>query len=428
MSNAPTHSVHSDNHSRIAAPSPLFTLGCMTPDAALAVDGYESLGFRTISNECGPFGVGKYEAQDSSTAYCMNQDRFGPSTPGGPWLTYNQGWVWLEDEFAAIICHGYPTATSFGGHNLSPDRARAATQLAVWMLNGTTHTDGSFSYTTAQGVTKSGNFSGDNEVVAAARWLHDSAKSGSIKPHRIAHGAIWELCRAAASVKTCSTCSRPSPHPSKNSQPTPPSRAKTIPTGSTERGSTSMRAPATSVSAASRWTAAVAHRRHFCPIRHIIWSKPKLQRVISPGVTASPFPPAMTAGMSSSMSSPVPLPCASQRSMPRQGQVLKSARHLPALSSPASHTSTPGWSHTLTTDEDGRQHLPTSPWAPLPSMSQELPRAICPPMKPGATPSVPISSETRASLSSSAASPTSPSLLTSKFQSSRTAVIVTNLV
>lgn len=169
MSNTPTHSVHS----AITAGSLLLVLflllGCMTPDAALAVDGYESLGFRTISNECGPFGVGKYEARDSSIAYCMNQERFGPSTPGGPWLTYNQGWVWLEDEFAAIICHGYPTATSFGGHNLSPDRARAATQLAVWMLNGTTHTDGSFSYTTAQGVTKSGNFSGDNEVVAAAR-------------------------------------------------------------------------------------------------------------------------------------------------------------------------------------------------------------------------------------------------------------------
>ena len=57
---------------------------------------------------------------------------------------------------------------------------------SAMMLNGTTHTDGSFSYTTAQGVTKSGNFSGDNEVVAAARWLHDSAKSGGIKaaPHR----------------------------------------------------------------------------------------------------------------------------------------------------------------------------------------------------------------------------------------------------
>lgn len=93
MSNAPTHSVHS----AITAGSLLLVLflllDCMTPDAALAVDGYESLGFRTISNECGPFGVGKYEAQDSSTAYCMNQDRFGPSTPGGPWLTYNQGWV-----------------------------------------------------------------------------------------------------------------------------------------------------------------------------------------------------------------------------------------------------------------------------------------------------------------------------------------------
>ncbi len=90
--------------------------------------------------------------------------------------------------------------------------------------------------------------------------------------------------------------------------------------------------------------------------------------------------------------------------------------------------STPGWTHTLTTDEDGGQHLPTSPWAPLASMSRELPRVICPPMKPGAIPSVPTSSETRASLNSSVASPTSPSLLTSRFQSSRTAVIVTNLV
>ena len=79
-----------------------------------------------------------------------------------------------------------PPPHPLAGITCPPDRARAATQLAVWMLNGTTHTDGSFSYTTAQGVTKSGNFSGDNEVVAAARWLHDSAKSGSIKaaPHR----------------------------------------------------------------------------------------------------------------------------------------------------------------------------------------------------------------------------------------------------
>lgn len=37
----------------------------------------------------------------------------------------------------------------------------------------------------------------------------------ALKPHRIARGAIWELCRAAVNVKTCSTCSRPSPYPSK---------------------------------------------------------------------------------------------------------------------------------------------------------------------------------------------------------------------
>ena len=186
MSNAPTHSVHS----AITAGSLLLVLfllfDCLAPGTAFAVDGYDQLGFRTISDDCGPFFIGKYEAQDASIAYCMNQERPGPTKPGGPWLNFDQGWMWLDDEFAAIVCHGYPTATSFGGYHLSPDRARAATQLAVWMLNGTTHVDGTYSYTTAQGKTKSGHFTADNEVVAAARWLHDSAKSGSIKaaPHR----------------------------------------------------------------------------------------------------------------------------------------------------------------------------------------------------------------------------------------------------
>lgn len=186
MSNTPTHSVHS----AIATGRLLLLLfllfGCLAPGTALAVDGYDQLGFRTISDDCGPFFIGKYEAQDASIAYCMNQERPVPTKPGGPWLNFDQGWMWLDDEFAAIVCHGYPTATSFGGYHLSPDRARAATQLAVWMLNGTTHVDGTYSYTTAQGKAKSGHFTADNEVVAAARWLHDSAKSGSIKaaPHR----------------------------------------------------------------------------------------------------------------------------------------------------------------------------------------------------------------------------------------------------
>lgn len=123
MSNAPTHSVHS-----AIATGPLLLLlfllfGCLTPGAAFAVDGYDQLGFRTISDDCGPFLIGKYEAQDASIAYCMNQERPGPTKPGGPWLNFDQGWVWLDDEFAAIVCHGYPTATSFGGtifHPIAP--------------------------------------------------------------------------------------------------------------------------------------------------------------------------------------------------------------------------------------------------------------------------------------------------------------------
>lgn len=194
MSNAPTHSVHS-----AIATGPLllllfFLIGCLIPEAALAVDGSDALNFRTISDGCGPFGVGKYEAQDTSISYCMNQDCPGPSKPGGPWRTYDQGWTWLDDEFAAIVCHGYPSSTSFGGHNLSPDLARAATQIAVWMLNGTTHPDGTYSYTNSKGVVRSGRFYENAEAVAAARWLYDSAKSGSIKaaPHRARryHGPV----------------------------------------------------------------------------------------------------------------------------------------------------------------------------------------------------------------------------------------------
>ena len=194
MSNAPTHSVHS-----AIATGPLllllfFLIGCLTPGAALAVDGSDALNFRTISDGCGPFGVGKYEAQDTSISYCMNQDCPGPSKPGGPWRTYDQGWTWLADEFAAIVCHGYPSSTSFGGHNLPPDLARAATQIAVWMLNGTTRPDGTYSYTNSKGVVRSGRFYENAEAVAAARWLYESAKSGSIKaaPHRARryHGPV----------------------------------------------------------------------------------------------------------------------------------------------------------------------------------------------------------------------------------------------
>ncbi len=186
MSNAPTHSVHSAIVTGPLLLLLLLLISCLAPGPALAIDGYDQLGFRTISDDCGPFLIGKYEAQDTSIAYCMNQDCPGPSKPGGPWRAYDQGWTWLDNEFAAVVCHGYPSATSFGGHNLTPDRARAATQLAVWMLKGTTHPDGTFSYTNNAGIPRSGKFTQDTEIVAAARWLYDNAKAGNIKaaPHR----------------------------------------------------------------------------------------------------------------------------------------------------------------------------------------------------------------------------------------------------
>ena len=186
MSNAPTHSVHSAIVTGPLLLLLLFLIGCLVPGTARAVDGSDALNFRTISEMCGPLGIGKFEAQDTSVSYCMNQDCPGPSKPGGPWRAYDQGWTWLDDEFAAVVCHGYPSATSFGGHSLTPDRARAATQLAVWMLKGTTHPDGTFSYTNNAGIPRSGRFSQDAEIVAAARWLYENAKAGNIKaaPHR----------------------------------------------------------------------------------------------------------------------------------------------------------------------------------------------------------------------------------------------------
>lgn len=186
MSNAPTHSVHSAIVTGPLLLLLLLMIGCLVPGTAHAVDGSDALNFRTISEMCGPLGIGKFEAQDTSVSYCMNQDCPGPSKPGGPWHAYDQGWTWLDDEFAAVVCHGYPSATSFGGHSLTPDRARAATQLAVWMLKGTTHPDGTFSYTNNAGIPRSGRFSQDAEIVAAARWLYENAKAGNIKaaPHR----------------------------------------------------------------------------------------------------------------------------------------------------------------------------------------------------------------------------------------------------
>lgn len=268
MSNAPTHSVHS-----AIATGPLLLLlfllfGCLTPGAAFAVDGYDQLGFRTISDDCGPFLIGKYEAQDASIAYCMNQERPGPTKPGGPWLNFDQGWVWLDDEFAAIVCHGYPTATSFGGYHLSPDRARAATQLAVWMLNGTTHVDGTYSYTTAQGKTKSGHFITDNEVVAAARWLHDSAKSGSIKaaPHRARRylGAVSGGSKRQDMLYVLPAVSVSFQKQSANAAITSGNNTYQFDGATFDV----LRAPAARVSAPSRWTATVERRQHFCPTRH----------------------------------------------------------------------------------------------------------------------------------------------------------------
>lgn len=296
------------------------------------------------------------------------------------------------------------------------------------MLNGTTHTDGSFSYTTAQGVTKSGNFSGDNEVVAAARWLHDSAKSESITaaPHRARRylGTVSGGSKRQDMLYVLPAVSVSFQKQSADATITNKNDTYKLDgakfdiyesAGDKRVGSIQMdssgRAQATLLPNTAYYLVETK-----APAGYI----PRSDRIaFSTGndggnVVIDEQPGTITLRIAKVD--------AATGTGPQVGASLAGAEFT------CVSQSTPGWTHTLTTDEDGRATLTDIPWAPLPSMSRELPRAICPPMKPGATPSVPISSETRASLSSSAASPTSPSLSTSRFQSLRTAAIAMGLV
>lgn len=176
---------------------------------------------------------------------------------------------------------GYPSSTSFGGHNLSPDLARAATQIAVWMLKGTTRPDGTYSYTNSKGVARSGRFYENAEAVAAARWLYESAKSGSIKaaPHRARryHGPVSGEGRHQDMLYVLPAVSVSFQKQSSQA-------------GITAGNDTYRLGGATFDIFESAGDARVGtiqmdengvHKQHFCPIRHITWSKPKPRQAIS---------------------------------------------------------------------------------------------------------------------------------------------------
>lgn len=172
------------NHKRILPAALIvvlafFGLLCgLAPSMAYAVDGNDPLTIRTESSTVGTFSnLAIYRAQDGSVAYCLELGEDDPM-PGG--TTYDQGWAWVNDAYAAIACNGYPYSTTIAGFNLEEPYARAATQIALWMEEGKVDTSGKYSYTHVDGTVSSGTFHDRGSSVSAARALYEGAHNGSI--------------------------------------------------------------------------------------------------------------------------------------------------------------------------------------------------------------------------------------------------------
>lgn len=136
----------------------------------------------------GPSSSASSEAQDASIAYRMNQSGPGPDGRAAHGSTSIKA-GWSDDEFAAIVCHGYPTATSFGGYHLHPIAPALPPSLPYGCSTAITHVDGTYSYTTVYGKAKSGQFTADSLVAAARR----APRQRKIRKHQnvcIARGAI----------------------------------------------------------------------------------------------------------------------------------------------------------------------------------------------------------------------------------------------
>lgn len=168
----------------LVASSVLGALSGCTPRQAYAEDGWEPMGFRTATRNLGPYAnLGKYEAQDGTVAYCLNAESVGPSTVGAGFTLYNRGWSWVNDDYAVVTYHGYPNNTTIGGVVLSDDEARAATQIAIYMLNGTCDRDGKYSYINYEGAHAHGYWGGTeskDRCIAAARYLFDGARADTL--------------------------------------------------------------------------------------------------------------------------------------------------------------------------------------------------------------------------------------------------------
>ena len=161
----------------------LFAVTCIFPNSARAVDGMDPMGFRNSSYACGPFpAMGSYEAENGALAYCVNQNRPSPGT--GALVSYNKGWSWENGVMAAIVFNGYPFTSTIGGKTLSEGDAHAATQMAIWMAQETTKPNGDYDYVTQANHHVTGSFSAFTDIVNAARWLYENARSGIITAPR----------------------------------------------------------------------------------------------------------------------------------------------------------------------------------------------------------------------------------------------------
>ena len=155
----------------------------LAPMQASAIDGTEPMGFKVTDEAVGPFpSMGTIYAQDGAVAYCLNQER--PSPSNTDYSIYDRGWEWLNDAYAAVAYYGYPSTTTIGGRTLSEGDARAATQIATWMVSGTVKEDGTISYRSYSGNYIQGTFAGFTDIIAAAQYLYRGATTGSLKaPH-----------------------------------------------------------------------------------------------------------------------------------------------------------------------------------------------------------------------------------------------------
>ncbi len=173
---------------------PHFFIGCVAlaflctlflvsarPQIASGQDGSDPMDFMCSELPCGPYEVfGQQVARDGCVTYCLDQNSPGPHVK--QWTSFNKGWEWVNDERAAIVHNAYPCTTNIGGHQLSEGNARAATQLAIWMIRGTTSQDGIH-----KGKNYTENFGGNaekEEILTVARWLVEKARSGEITAPR----------------------------------------------------------------------------------------------------------------------------------------------------------------------------------------------------------------------------------------------------